>query len=131
MQALKEYKDNGTRPIVPPDSKSNDYAVWQCVFENIPEMYNDLVIQESQEDASFALNNYLEQDEKGKKSIIGLITMCLYAKLKLHNDSDKQLCEDISKTWIEIFEKAGFKKEFVESLEANKARFPIREIKNV
>ena len=123
MYALKEYIKNGTKPIAPLNSSQNDFAVWQATFENEPEIYNDLILQENKSNATWHADNYMSENltEEQKSPIMKLVGIS--AHWATRTIKEIQLKEKIQKIWEDAFDKINKKDKFIESLKDAQERY--------
>lgn len=59
-KALFNYENHGIHPIFPQDLDIHDAAVWQCVFEDHPELWIEIEVLNNRNQALASLENYVD-----------------------------------------------------------------------
>lgn len=124
QKALEEYKSLGKMPIVE-NPQGNDFGVYQCVFEDLPEAWEYITLQEAEHDAEWCLNNFKKEKENGRNSLMKIIALNLYSSVKIIQEINPkhpvgkivpELCKKIIEIWLNKFktfnQKENLKNEF-------------------
>lgn len=134
LNALNKYNETKELPIVPENSSQTDFGVWQSVFEQIPEVFTDLVLQENKQNSLWHANNYMSESltEKQKEPIMKLIGISAWWNIKNYKQTSKnhivyphitKLSKDIQTIWEDTFDKINKKDAFLESFNDAKEKY--------
>jgi len=113
--ALAKYKSDGVLPALPEDMEQNDYAVWHCVFEEYPAVWEMISVVQNERMALESWDRYVSvrdmetTDEEGRLAFLDVtatLAQTMVQQYSRHNlEAGTFPGEESKKRWLALFKK--------------------------